>query len=175
MLNETDFFIAPASSKYHGSFKGGLCQHSLNVWKRLMDLSNIMNVEIDPSSAAIVALCHDLAKINYYTQGIKNEKVYSESGSKSDSLGKYDWVSTPTYQVRKAEDRFIYGNHECTSEVIARSYIPLTFEESSAILHHHGGMSTDCAKDDIGLIFNKNTLALLLHLADMLAAYVDNT
>lgn len=173
MLNETDFFDAPASRRYHNSYKGGLCEHSLNVWKRLIDLNNIMETNLDPNSMAIVALCHDYAKINYYTLGYRNEKVYGENGSKSDTLGKYDWVSVPSYNIRDVKDRFIYGNHEATSEAITRMYIPLTLEESAAILNHHAGMSADSAKNNIGEIYTKNTLALMLHLADMLCSFVD--
>ena len=147
MLEGTDFFQAPASTKYHAAYKGGLCEHSLNVWKNLVDLVNMLGLsdKIEADSLAIVALCHDLAKINFYTIGVKNQKVYSESGSKTDSIGKFDWVSVPTYTVKDASDRFIYANHEITSEMIARSYIPLTYEESIAILHHHAGMSFDSA------------------------------
>lgn len=173
MLEETDFFEAPASGKYHNACRGGLCEHSLNVWKRLVDLNNMMETNLDSNSMAIVALCHDYAKINYYKLSYRNEKVYSESGSKSDNLGKYDWVSVPTYMTKDAKDRFIYGNHEATSEAITRMYIPLTLEESSAILNHHAGMSVDSAKNNIGEVYAKNTLALMLHLADMLCAFVD--
>ena len=173
MLEETDFFEAPASSKYHNAVKGGLCEHSINVWKRLVDLDQIMETKLDSNSIAIVALCHDYAKINYYKLGYRNEKVYSESGSKSDNLGKYDWVSVPSYSTRDAKDRFIYGNHEATSEAIVRMYIPLTLDESSAILNHHGGMGADSAQNNIGEVYTKNKLALLLHLADMLCSFVD--
>lgn len=175
MLEETDFFEAPASGKYHNAMKGGLCKHSLNVWKRLVDLNNMMETNLDSNSMAIVALCHDYAKINYYKLSYRNEKVYNESGSKSDNLGKYDWVSVPIYTIRDAKDRFIYGNHEATSEAIARMYIPLTLEESAAILNHHAGMSTDSAKNNIGEVYGRNTLALMLHLADMLCAFVDES
>lgn len=175
MLEETDFFEAPASGKYHNARRGGLCEHSLNVWKRLVDLNTIMETNLDPNSMAIVALCHDYAKINYYKLSYRNEKVYNESGSKSDNLGKYDWVSIPTYITKDAKDRFIYGNHESTSEAITRMYIPLTLEESSAILNHHAGMSVDSAKNNIGEVYAKNTLALMLHLADMLCAFVDES
>ena len=175
MLEETDFFKAPASRSYHNSYEGGLCEHSLNVWKRLVDLNNMMETNLDNNSMAIVALCHDYAKINYYKLGYRNEKVYSESGSKSDSLGKYDWVSVSTYTIRDVKDRFIYGNHEATSEAIARMYIPLTLEESAAILNHHAGMSSDSAKNNIGEVYGRNTLALMLHLADMLCAFVDES
>ena len=175
MLEETDFFEAPASRNYHNAYKGGLCEHSLNVWKRLIDLNDMMETNLDANSMAIVALCHDYAKINYYKLGYRNEKVYSESGSKSDNLGKYDWVSVPTYMTKDAKDRFIYGNHEATSEAITRMYIPLTLEESSAILNHHAGMSVDSAKNNIGEVYGRNTLALMLHLADMLCAFVDES
>lgn len=173
MLEETDFFEAPASRSYHNAYKGGLCEHSLNVWKRLVDLNNMMETNLDSNSMAIVALCHDYAKINYYKLSYRNEKVYSESGSKSDNLGKYDWVSVPTYMTKDAKDRFIYGNHEATSEAITRMYVPLTLEESAAILNHHAGMSADSAKNNIGEVYSRNTLALMLHLADMLCAFVD--
>lgn len=173
MLNETDFFTAPASRNYHNAYEGGLCEHSLNVWKRMVDLDNIMETNLDANSMLIVALCHDFAKINYYTTEFKNKKVYSENGSKQDSNGRYDWVSVPGYSIRPANNRFIYGNHEATSEAIARIYIPLTFEESCAILNHHAGMSTDSAKNNIGEVFTSNRLALILHLADMLCAFVD--
>lgn len=173
MLEETDFFEAPASTRYHNAVKGGLCEHSINVWKRLGDLDYIMNTNLDPDSMAIVALCHDYAKINYYKLGYKNEKVYSESGSKSDTMGRFDWVSVPTYNIRDTKDRFIYGNHEATSEAIARMYIPLTLEESAAILNHHAGMGSDSAKNNIGEVYTQNTLALMLHLADMLCSFVD--
>lgn len=173
MLCETDFFTAPASTKYHSSYKGGLCQHSLNVWRRLLDLDILAKTELDVDSMAIVGLCHDFAKINFYKQAIKNEKVYSETGSKSDNMGRFDWVAKTIYTVKPADERFVYGNHEITSEMITRSYIPLSYDESIAILHHHAGMSADCAQNNITEIYAKNPLALLLHQADMIATYLD--
>ena len=170
LCDETDFFTAPASTKYHSNYSGGLCQHSLNVWRTLIDLNNIMNTNLDVNSIAIVALCHDLAKVNYYVKGFKNVKEYSENGSKSDSLGKFDWISVSCFEKRK--DKLIYGSHEVNSEMLAHNFIPLTIDESIAILHHHGGRGYDSAQDDIGEIFGYSTLSCLLHLADMLCAYV---
>ena len=54
-------------------------------------------------------------------------------------------------------------------------YIPLTLDESSAILNHHAGMSVDSAKNNIGEVYARNPLALMLHLADMLCAFVDES
>lgn len=172
MLDETDFYSAPASVKYHSAYPGGLCEHSLNVWKTMLKLNEIMNLGLDIDSISIVSLCHDYAKINFYIIENKNKKVYSDNGSKSDSMGRYDWVTVQGYSIRDPKDRFIYGNHESTCEAIVRNYIPLSYEESSAILHHHGAMSSDSAQDNIGEIFTYNKLALILHLADMLASFI---
>ena len=172
MLEKSDFYTAPASTKYHCAYSGGLCEHSLNVWKALGDLDYAMQTNLDPTSMLIVALCHDLAKMNYYTKDFKNKKVYSESGSKQDSNGKYDWVSVPAFVKRDAKDRLIYASHEINSEMIAHDYIPLTREESIAILHHHGGRGWDSAQDDISEIFTYSKLACLLHLADMASTYI---
>ena len=63
--------------------------------------------------------------------------------------------------------------HEQTSEFMTRTFIPLSVEESSAILHHHGSLGWDSAKDDLPSIYQKYNLALLLHTADMLATFMD--
>ena len=70
-----------------------------------------------------------------------------------------------------SNQRLIYGNHEETSEFIVRNFIGLTMEESIAIMNHHGGMGFDSSKTDIGMIYTKYNLALMLHLADMLSAF----
>ena len=176
-LEHSDFFVAPASTQYHGSYEGGLCDHCLNVYCNLLQLAEMkadmlgINVDEVKQSLIIVALLHDISKMNTYKTGVKNEKVYSENGSKYDDLGRFDWVSKKIYVTR--DDKFIFGSHESTSEYIARTFIPLTLEESVAILHHMGSMSWDSAKDNIGEVFNTYWLALLLYQADMLATYVD--
>lgn len=174
MLTESDFFTAPASTKYHCSFDGGLCLHSLNVYKNLVEL--VKNREgltpscYDEDSLKIVALFHDISKIGCYKKGIKNEKVYFEGGTKKDELGNFEWISKLMWVTK--EDRFIYGSHEATSEYITRQYIPLTLEESVAITHHMGSMAWDSAKDNIGEVYNKYSLALMLYIADMVSSYV---
>lgn len=176
-LEKSDFFYAPASTEYHNSFKGGLCDHCLNVCSNMLRLVE-MNAEtlgINPEevreSVIIVSLLHDISKINLYEISVKNEKVYCENGSKYDELGNYDWVSKRIYKTRK--DKFIYGSHEATSEYLIRKFIPLNIEESIAIIHHMGSMSWDSAKDNIGEVFNKYWLALLLYQADMMSTYIN--
>ena len=74
--------------------------------------------------------------------------------------------------MKPVEERFVFGNHEQNAEYIARCFIPLTPEESSAILHLMGGMSWDSAKDNIGEVFGRYPIALLLYQADMLSTYI---
>ena len=173
-LENSDFFYAPASVKYHGAYEGGLCAHSLNVYDVYMTLiSQIPNLDpicYDENSIKIVTLLHDISKMNKYAKTVKNTKVYSENGSKHDEMGRYDWVSMPGWSTR--EDAFLYGSHEMTSEYIARQFIPLTLDESVAILHHMGGMHWDSAQDNISGVYGKYTIATLLHIADMIATYV---
>jgi len=174
-LETTDFFTAPASTRYHNACYGGLLAHSLNVYNNLEMLVKMKGLEevIHEESIIICGLLHDLAKMNFYEPSVRNKKVYSEDGSKYDELGKFDWVSERAWSVRPVEQRFIYGSHEETSEFMARCYIPLKIDESIAILHHHSGMSNDSTVKNISDFYVRYPVAHLLHLADMLATYLD--
>ena len=171
-LCNSDFFIAPASTKYHYAFRGGLCAHSLNVYDNLNSLWRMKGCpEVDENSIKIVGLLHDISKMNIYEIYFKNEKVYCADGDKRDENGTFKWVSKSAYKQK--DNKFTYGSHEMTSEFIARQFVPLTIDESVAILHHMGGMNWDSAKDDLGAVFGQYSLATLVHLADMLATYID--
>lgn len=174
-LESSDFFYAPASTKYHSNYAGGLCEHSLNVYHNLLRLvkskSGLDDICYDLNSLKIVALLHDISKMNLYEKFSKNVKVYCDDGDKWDNGGKFRWETEDSYKV--ADSRFVYGNHEETSEYIARQFIPLKLEESVAILNHMGGMGVDGNKENAPRIFNTYTLALLLYMADMLSTYVD--
>lgn len=175
-LESSDFFSAPASTKYHGAYIGGLVEHSLNVYYNLISLVEMKCLEgyFDEDSLIICGLLHDLSKMNFYEVTSRNEKIYSENGSKFDELGRFDWQASLSFKVRDVKNRFIYGNHEETSEFMVKSFIPLTVEESVAILNHHSGMSFDSVPPSaVSDKFNRYPLAVLLHMADFLAAYVD--
>lgn len=176
-LENSDFFYAPASVKYHSAHEGGLCAHSLAVYdayikliESLKDTCPMDPICFDKDSIKIVTLLHDISKMNKYEPSLKNSKVYCEDGDKTDALGRYKWVSEWGWATR--ENAFLYGSHEMTSEFIARQFIPLTIDESVAILHHMGGMHWDSAKDNISAVYGQYTLATLLHLADMMATYI---
>jgi len=174
-LEASDFFTAPASTKYHGSFEGGLCSHCLAVYDNMRTLVDMkgLNYVITLEEITVVALFHDLSKINFYTLENRNKKFYSDSGSKTDAGGKYDWVVVKEYGVKPIEERFVYGSHEQTAEYLASCFLPLTISERQAILYHMGGMAKDSIPDMVTTIYGMNNLAVILHLADMLASYVD--
>lgn len=175
-LESSDFFYAPASTKYHNSVKGGLCDHSLNVYYNLRSLVKNKHLEsfISEETILICGLLHDISKINVYEESIRNKKVYHELGKKYDNLGNFDWVSEKTYQMKDSKDRFIYGNHEETSEYMIRKYIPLKLEESVAILTHHGSLSYDSVSiESVSQKYERYPLACLLHVADMISTYID--
>lgn len=174
-LEKSDFYYAPASSKYHGNFEGGLVAHSLYVYYNLVDLVKMKQITaIDNDSILIAALFHDISKTNYYEKTYKNKKVYKENGSKRDAGGAFDWEVEEGYVVKDIDNRLIYGSHEQNAEYIISKYIPLTREESVAILNHMGGMSNDSVRETAPTVYGKYPLAVLLHLADMLSVYIDH-
>lgn len=169
-LDTSDMKIAPASTKYHMSCEGGLCAHSLNVFYRLIKLIQAEYPEgtecpYSQESIALVALLHDLAKVNYYMISEKNVK--NAQGV---------WEKVPYYAVKDTKDRLIFGSHSMNGYYLASKFFKLTYDEELAILHHMGGLDT--TEDTITLkntidAYKKSTLALLLHQADMMATCID--
>ena len=174
-LENSDFFEAPASTKYHNNFPGGLCDHSLNVYYNLCSLikSKQLEEKISEDSIKIVALFHDISKMNLYEKTAFNKKVYCKNGDKFDDLGNFTWKSELGYKRKDCDKRFVYGNHEQTSEYMIRNFIPLTLEESIAILHHMGGKAIDSCPMVTSEVFDTYPLALLLHTADLLSTFID--
>lgn len=179
-LDSSDFYTAPASTQYHSAFRGGLCQHSLNVYKQLKKLieAEFPKFEADESgemkeidnykapysdeTLIIAALLHDLSKMNFYEVSTRNVK--DENGQ---------WTQVPFIKVREAHDRFIYSDHGSNSEYMVGRFIPLMLEESVAIIHHMGWSDDHTDAKTISEIFNRYPLAMYLHLADVLATFKD--
>ena len=80
LQNRSDFFTAPASTRYHGACEGGLLAHSLNVYDCLVDILNrprvkeVYGIEYSDESIAIAALMHDICKVNFYKTSFRNAK-----------------------------------------------------------------------------------------------------
>ncbi len=175
-LLNSDFFTAPASTKYHCNFKGGLCLHSLNVYKNLANLydvyKDLLPNPIDENSLKICGLFHDISKTNFYEVTIGNKKVYSDQGSKHDNMGKFDWVSVESFKVREPENRFIAGTHEENSVLLISRFIPLNQDETVAIMNHHMHTGDGIQFMDQTYICNQYPLAVLLHVADYMSTFI---
>lgn len=174
-LDNNGFFTSPASTKYHCSYEGGLCEHSLSVYDTLLkvvEAEGYSNV-YDEECVAIVALLHDIDKMFMYTTEIRNKKIYTPNGSKSDNMGRFDWVSVEEYKYRDKEERFILGTHGQNCAYMVNGLVPLTMTEFSAILNHMGGMEKGSEPSEVlNDVYSSNPLAIMLHVADMLSTYV---
>ena len=172
-LEQSDFFEAPASTIYLYAFRGGLCAHSLNVYNVLVRLCQSLYAENCPyndDTLKIVALFHDFDKMNKYEKTVRNQKVYSPTGSKYDEMGKFDWQSVAGYKRKEDKDVFTIGTHGENSAYMTETFIPLSAEEHCAIVNHHSVYDNN--KLNVTGIYSKYHLACLLHVADMLSTYV---
>lgn len=168
MRDKSDFFYAPASSKYHNAFEGGLVEHSLNVARRLkmlVDAEKKLHPEkesiarITDESVVICGLLHDICKANFYKVDYRNKK---EDG---------EWIRVPYYTI---EEELPYGHGE-KSVYIINGFLRLTREEALAINWHMGGFDSRVKGGDfsISAAFEKYPLAVLTHIADIEASYLD--
>ncbi len=158
-LCNTDFFTAPASSKFHSSFEGGLAYHSLSVYKLLME-KHFDPEKDNKESFTLCSLLHDLCKARFYKVSSRNVK--------NDVTGK--WESVPYYSI---EDAFPYGHGEKSVFLIER-FVRLSPEEAIAIRWHMGGFddSVKAGNFTMSVAFEKYPLAVKLHLADLESTYL---
>ena len=172
-LRKSDFYTAPASTRFHSSHEGGLLEHSLNVFDCLFEKkgSSIWNAIMEKAgddSIIISALLHDVCKSYYYVVEMKNKKVYSETGSKSDSNGRFDWQSVPDYTV---DDKFPYGHGE-KSVMMIEQFIKLKPIERYAIRWHMGFSEPKENWNTLGEAIKAYPLVLALHSSDMESTYL---
>lgn len=161
-LRSTDFFTAPASTRFHGACEGGLCEHSIAVLeqlKRLWAAYPELLGKYDRESIVTVSLLHDVCKIGCYKTEMRNTK--DENGR---------WIKVPYYTF---EENFAYGGHGAKSVYLIREYMPLTEDESVAINCHMGAYDRSPGDYSLGAAFAQHPLALMLSFADQLATFVD--
>ena len=159
-LCSSDFFTAPASTRFHGSHAGGLCEHSINVFECLKDImerprmKEVYGVKYSDESIAIASLLHDVCKVDFYVESTRNVK---ENGV---------WKSVPYYTI---EDKLPYGHGEKSVYIIS-GFMKLTRDEAFAI-RYHMGFSTGEDLNNVGKAFEMFPLAFAVSVADMEASY----
>ena len=164
-LHESDFFTAPASTKYHGAREGALVEHSLSVYRWMFDIRNALhNIGRDicissEESMAIVSLFHDVCKIYTYVVDYRNVKD-PETGV---------WTRQLCYRF---EDNSGFGAHGAKSVYIINQFMKLTKEETISIFHHMGAWDKSTYSDP-GKAYETYPLAWLLHIADEASTYID--
>lgn len=155
-LENSDFFQAPASTRFHGSYAGGLVEHSLNVYDELKRLlAAYPEISASEETIIIISLFHDLCKVNMYGIERRNRK---------DSNGKWE-----SYDAYTTDEKFKYGGHGSKSVFILQNYMKITAEEAVAINCH---MSCWDGNTSVGAAYEQYPLAWLLHVADEGACYI---
>ena len=161
-LEKSDFFTAPASTRYHGAYEGGLVRHSLNVYECLVEylsrdrVKQKYELNVSEESAAIAALLHDICKVNFYTISMRN--------AKNEQTGQ--WEKVPFYAIN---DTLPYGHGEKSVYMIS-GFMRLSREEAMAIRWHMGFSGIE-DKNTIGKALEMYPLAFALSVADMEASY----
>ena len=161
LSKRSDFFIAPASTKFHGDYEMGLVTHSINVYYCLKDyLSRVRclseyNMNYSDETIALVALLHDVCKIKCYHKYMRNVK-------NEESV----WEQVAAFNFDDPEP---FGHGEKSVFLISK-FLKLTNEEAYAI-RYHMGFSEEGSGKNAGKVFEKYPLALALNVADMEASY----
>ena len=168
--SKTDFFKAPASRKHHLAQPGGLVIHSLNVYKRLLEITardvfggtdGALLAEDVVETVAILGLLHDVCKADVYHQETKRRKN-PDTGKWEDCMG---------YTFR---DPFPLGHGEKSLYLITR-HMALTEEEAMAIRWHMGAYdyAVKGGSRSMTEAMNLTTWVWRLQEADMCAAWID--
>lgn len=165
-LNEGGFFTAPASTKYHGAYEGGLYDHSRAVFLRLRDLTDFNGLRWQrQESPFIIGMFHDLCKCDQYK---KVQGIMADLGNGNEMM-----MSPESFHYEYNTNTLLKG-HGDKSVMILSQFITLTEEEMLCIRYHMGAYEKDDWQFFDAAIRKTNGLALYTHTADMLASKVDN-
>lgn len=168
-IRSSDFYTAPASTRFHLSCEGGLLQHSLNVLDALRNLldrswpsgdyvflaAGCIVDKIPEESVIIMALLHDICKTYFYSVSTRN--------AKNEKTGQ--WEKVPFYTI---DDKMPLG-HGAKSAMIIKQYMELTTKEMYAIWHHMG-FSDGAEPASVGKAVEMHPICLALQTADMMAS-----
>ncbi len=159
---KTDFFTAPASTRFHNNFDGGLLLHSLNVYNNFKKLLEIRpDVQVDEENIIIAALCHDLCKANYYTKEERNRKVDGR------------WETYEVYSSIKSPS--IPYPHAVRSIRFLRSFISIKHVEELMIYYHMGPFGGEDYeyKNLLQDVNERYPATLIMYMADLMSSYLD--
>ena len=159
-LERTDFYVAPASTRFHGAVREGLVMHSLNVYDLMLRRNEMDGGTENLESLTICSLLHDLCKTQFYKESTRNVK--------NDKTGA--WEKVPYYSI---DDRFPFGHGEKSVYLIER-FMRLKPAEAIAIRWHMGGFDDNARVGGytVSNAFSMYPLAVKLHLADLEASYL---
>lgn len=168
-LIKKGFFIAPASRKYHGSYEGGLFDHSYNVAKTLVDLTEKNHLSWSRyESPYIIGMFHDLCKIDSYKPVYENKITYRYNDKKKTTeqvcmkkITGYEWTA----------DILLKG-HGDKSVMLLSQYIVLTEEEIMCIRYHMGAFTDKEEWSDYTRAIHEYPGILWTHHADMIASHI---
>lgn len=161
-LDESDFKFAPASTKYHNCFRGGLLKHSLDVYYHMYDFKSYIDYfEIPNDTIILTSLLHDVCKVHCY--GVDYRNVKNENG---------EWVRTPYYTWDEATPGFGHGTKSVI--VLLNTGLKLSILEQAMIANHMGFSGTTDTKviAEVSKSFSKYPQGLILHWADETSTFL---
>ena len=151
-LSTNGFYNAPASTKYHGNYAGGLFDHSFAVMNFLVELSAKNNLKWQRAeSPFIVGMFHDLCKIDNYAPVLDGDKVV------------VGWEYNPNTIIKGHGDKSI---------ILLSQHLTLTEEEVLCIRYHMGAFVEKEEWRDYTNAIHKYPNVLWTHHADMIASHV---
>lgn len=153
MLENSDFYTAPASTRFHDSEVGGLVKHSLNVFDELFTIKKQRRLDYSDETIALVSLFHDICKVGMYESTMRNVKRDNK------------WTQEPYYTI----NNLLPLGHGEKSVIMLMESMKLEDYEMFAINAHMGGF--DKREYVIGETFEICPLAVELHVADLRASY----
>lgn len=156
-LQKSDFFTAPASTRYHGAYEGGLCEHSLDVYHMAKKAIAGYELELTEESVVVATLFHDLCKVNFHKKDVRNQKI---NGT---------WQEVPCYTI---EEKYCFGGHGSKSVYLVQQFMKLKTDEAAAINCHMGATSGGDSVRDTSNAYSAFPLAWITHIADEAATYL---
>ena len=146
-LDDVGFFTAPASTKYHRNWEGGLFDHSYQVALKLVDMTAKMKLRWDDNrSPILVGFLHDICKCDAYIKTM---------------YGSYSYNKKQTL-----------AGHGDKSVILLQSLMRLTEEEILCIRYHMGAYEGENVWSNFGESISRYPNVLWTHTADMYATHV---